>query len=144
MGAAFGVLFLAGAAVVASADAAITNITDAYVANKNDEAKLAAVESQVAGENAAILKGGPKAADAPGVTAGGQATNEHGQKIAPSGKPQVNEVNRNTREGAKNAANRGSGTIHDQNPKNGDRSHFHPARGDGSKVRDGSHYYYPE
>lgn len=89
-------------------------------------------------------KGGPKAADAPGVTAGGQATNEHGQKIAPSGKPQVNEVNRNTREGAKNAANRGSGTIHDQNPKSGDRSHFHPARGDGSKVRDGSHYYYPE
>jgi RHS repeat-associated protein len=89
-------------------------------------------------------KGGPKAADAPGVTAGGQATNGHGQKIAPSGKPQVNEVNRNTREGAKNAANRGSGTIHDQNPKDGDRSHFHPARGDGSKVRDGSHYYYPE
>jgi hypothetical protein len=62
-----------------------------------------------------------------GHPAGGQATNEHGQKLGPNGKPQVNNVNKNTREKAKNAANKGSGTIEDTNPKRGD-PHFHTKR----------------
>ena len=70
---------------------------------------------------------GPKAADAPGVTAGGHATDEHGQKLGPSGKPQVNNVDKNTREGANNAANRGSGTIEHTNPRQGS-PHFHTQR----------------
>jgi hypothetical protein len=86
---------------------------------------------------------GPKAADAPGVTAGDQATNEHGQKLALSGKPQVNNVNMNTREAAKNAANKGSGTIEDRNPARGQR-HFHTKRGTGVKKRDNVHYNYSE
>jgi RHS repeat-associated protein len=86
---------------------------------------------------------GPKAATAPGVTAGGQATNEHGQKLGPSGKPQANNVNSNTREGAKNAGNKGSGTVEHPNPKEGD-PHFHTARGDGTKVQDSTHYNYPK
>jgi len=48
---------------------------------------------------------GPKAADAPGVSAGGQATDELGSKLGPSGKPMVHEAGpSNTREGARNAA----------------------------------------
>jgi hypothetical protein len=86
---------------------------------------------------------GPKAADAPGVTAGGQATTEHGEKLGPSGKPQVNNVSNNTREGAKNAANKGSGTVEHRNPARGE-PHFHTKRGDGTKKQDKTHYNYPE
>lgn len=86
---------------------------------------------------------GPKAATAPGVTAGNQATNVHGQKLGPSGKPQVNNVESNTREGAKNAGNKGSGTVEHSNPKEGD-PHFHTTRGDGTKVQDSTHYNYPK
>jgi len=82
-------------------------------------------------------EGPVKAKDAPGVTAGGQATNKHGQKLAPSGRPQVNNVTKNTRERANNAANKGSGTIEDE-------GHFHTRRGTGKKKRDGTHYNYPE
>jgi RHS repeat-associated protein len=92
-------------------------------------------------------KGGPlgpvKAKDAPGVTAGGQATNKYGQKLAPSGRPQVNEVNKNTREKANNAANKGSGTVEHRTPTRG-QSHFHTKRGDGTKRQDGTHYNYPK
>ncbi len=87
--------------------------------------------------------GGPKANDAPGVTAGGQATNEHGQKLGPSGKPQVNNVNKNTREAANNAANKGSGTVEHPNPNRGE-PHFHTKRGTGKKKQDSTHYNYPE
>jgi hypothetical protein len=48
-----------------------------------------------------------KAADAPGVTAGGQATDKYGNKIGPSGKPQVNQVDHSTEKGAKEAAQQG-------------------------------------
>ena len=50
---------------------------------------------------------------------------------------------KNTREGANNAANKGSGTIEDPNPKRGD-PHFHTKRGDGTKKRDNTHYNYPD
>jgi RHS repeat-associated protein len=85
---------------------------------------------------------GPKAADAAGVSAGGQATNEHGQKLGPSKKPQVNNVSKNTREGANNAANKGSGTVEHRNPS-GDKPHFHTKRSDGTKKQDSTHYNYP-
>jgi hypothetical protein len=84
-----------------------------------------------------------KAADAPGVTAGGQATNEHGQKLGPSGKPQANNVSKNTRERANNAANKGSGTIEDPSSRRSG-PHFHTKRGTGAKKRDGTHYNYAE
>jgi RHS repeat-associated protein len=87
--------------------------------------------------------GPKKAEDAPGVTAGGQATNKHGQKLAPSGRPQINNVNKTTREGAKNAANKGSGVMEHPNPRRGG-PHFHTNRGDGSKKQDGTHYNYPK
>ena len=108
-----------------------------YFLSKNSNASNTNTQS-----GSATDKGPVKAKDAPGVTAGGQATNEHGQKLGPNGKPQVNNVNKNTREKAKNAANKGSGTIEDTNPKRGD-PHFHTKRGDGTKKRDNVHYNYP-
>jgi hypothetical protein len=50
---------------------------------------------------------GPKAADAPGVTAGGQRTDKYGNKVGPSGKNQVNEVAHSGKKGAKDAARQG-------------------------------------
>jgi hypothetical protein len=161
----------AGAAVVGAFWWADTRITDAYVANKNDEITWIGTEARLASENRKIQqqqqaqnqgqteeteqtpepepaaggsgrrKGPVKANDAPGITAGGQATNEHGQKIAPSGRPQINNVKKNTREAAKNAANRGSGTVEHRTPTRGKR-HFHTRRGTGKKKQDGTHYTY--
>jgi RHS repeat-associated protein len=95
-------------------------------------------------DSTAKPQGPVKAADAPGVTAGGQATDEHGRKLGPSGKPQVNNVPKNTREGAKNTGNKGGGTVEHPNPKDGSEPHFHTTRGDGTKVQDNTHYTYPK
>ena len=87
---------------------------------------------------------GPKAANAPGVSAGGQATDEHGNKLGPSGKPQVNETESNTREGARNRAlDEGSGATEHANPSKG-KPHFHPTDGDGDKKPTSTHHNYPD
>jgi RHS repeat-associated protein len=86
---------------------------------------------------------GPKAATAPGVTAGGQATDEHGNKIGPSGKPQVNETGSKTREGARNKAlGEGSGATEHAAPKTG-KPHWHPTGADGEKKPTSTHHNYP-
>lgn len=87
---------------------------------------------------------GPKAADAPGVTAGGQATDAYGNKLGPSGRPQVNETNSNTREAARNRAlGQGSGAVEHSNPKVG-KPHFHPTDAKGNKIPGSTHNNYPE
>jgi len=87
---------------------------------------------------------GPKANDAPGVTAGGQATDKQGNKLGPSGKPQINETNSNTREGAGNRAlNEGSGKVEHPNPKQGE-PHFHPTDNKGKKKPGSTHHNYPD
>ena len=142
--AAFTATMAAGAAVVMSADALITGTADAYVANQNDKATLSAVESQVAGENNAKLKNGPKAGDAPGVTAGGQATDAHGNKLGPSGETRVDRTRSNTREDARNRAlGGGSGAVEHSNPSKG-RPHWHPTDGKGNKRPSSTHHEYPE
>jgi RHS repeat-associated protein len=90
-------------------------------------------------------KAGPvKAADAAGVSAGGQATDEHGTKLGPSGKPQVNTTKSNTREAANNKAlDEGSRSVEHSNPKVG-RPHFHPADAQGKKKPSSTHHEYPE
>jgi hypothetical protein len=78
--------------------------------------------------------------DAPGVTAGGQATDPFGNKTAPSGSPQINKTRSNTREGARNKAlNQGSKAEEHRTPKRG-RRHFHPRRANGKKTRDNPHH----
>jgi RHS repeat-associated protein len=92
----------------------------------------------------AQMAGGPKAANAPGVTAGGQATDQYGNKLGPSGKPQVNETNSNTREGARNnALNEGSGAVEHANPAQG-QPHFHPTDSQGDKKPASTHHDYPD
>lgn len=87
---------------------------------------------------------GPKAADAPGVTSGGQATDAHGRKLGPSREPQVNETNSNTREGARNRAlGQGSGAVEHANPRVG-KPHFHPTDAQGNKKPGSTHHNYPE
>jgi len=88
--------------------------------------------------------GGPKAKDAPGVSAGGQATDEHGNKLGPSGDTQVNRTRSNTREGANNRArDQGSRTVEHRNPKQG-KPHFHPAGKNGKKKPSSTHHEYPD
>jgi RHS repeat-associated protein len=88
--------------------------------------------------------GGPKANDAPGVSAGGQATDKHGNKLGPSGEPQVNKTRSNTREGARNKAlNEGSGATEHRTPKQGD-PHFHPTDNKGKKKPSSTHHEYPD
>jgi RHS repeat-associated protein len=87
--------------------------------------------------------GGPKAGNAPGVTAGGQATDEHGNKQGPSGKPQVNETNSNTREAANNKAkSQGARTVEHRTPKRG-KPHFHSADKQGKKKPGSTHHNFP-
>jgi RHS repeat-associated protein len=94
--------------------------------------------------SAAQMAGGPKAADAPGVTAGGQATDKYGNNLGPSGEPQVNQTNSNTREGARNGAlNEGSGAVEHSNPAEG-QPHFHPADKKGDKKPSSTHHNYPD
>jgi len=87
---------------------------------------------------------GPKASDAPGITAGGQATDQHGRKLGPSGKPQINETNSNTREQAGNRAlDEGAGKVEHANPKRG-QPHFHPTDAQGNKKPGSTHHNYPD
>ena len=95
-------------------------------------------------ENA--IKGeGPKAKDAPGVTAGGQATDKYGNKLGPSGEKQVNTTTSNTREGARNKAlNQGSGAVEHSNPQHGENPHFHSTDNKGKKKPSSAHHEYPQ
>ena len=87
---------------------------------------------------------GPKADEAPGVTAGGQATDRHGNKLGPSGKIMINDTDNNTREGAKNKSlSEGTGAVEHRNPKRGG-PHFHPTGADGRKKQGSTHHNFPE
>jgi hypothetical protein len=87
---------------------------------------------------------GPKADTAVGVTAGGQATDRYGNKLGPSGEPQVNETDSNTREDARNRAlGEGSGAEEHANPTAG-KPHFHPTDAQGNKKPGSTHHNYPD
>jgi RHS repeat-associated protein len=110
-------------------------------------ANVMAAQNQQGGHGADTDKppSGPKAADAPGVTAGGQATDKHGNKLGPSGDEQINKTKSNTREDARNKAlNEGSGATEHSNPKDGQPPHFHPADAKGVKKPNSTHHQYPE
>ena len=92
----------------------------------------------------AQMAGGPKAANAPGVTAGGQATDKYGNKLGPSRETQVNTTRSNTREAARNRAlNEGSGAVEHSNPTEGN-PHFHPTDNKGKKKPSSTHHEYPD
>lgn len=122
-----------GALLGAGLGKAIVNLENAVLSKNSSEPAPAATPAA----------SGPKAANAPGVTAGGQATDRHGNKIGPSGKPQVNKTKSNTRKGAEDKAkSEGSGATEHSNPTKGD-PHFHPTDADGNKVPNSTHHEYP-
>ena len=131
-------------AVIGAADLLITDVTNTLVENYKGSEQLAATESVVEVQNIKILSlSGPKAADAPGVTAGGQATDAHGNKLGPSGETQIDRTRSNTRESARNRAlDEGSGAVEHSNPKVG-RGHWHPTDSEGNKKPSSAHHEYP-
>ena len=89
-------------------------------------------------------QGPVKAKDAAGVNSGGQATDEHGNKLGPSGRPMVHETKSKTREDARNKAlSEGSGAVEHSNPKAG-KPHFHPTDAEGNKKPTSTHHNYPD
>jgi RHS repeat-associated protein len=139
----------ASAVIIPVAAAALTiavihdnwdSITSVF--SKGDKPAPAAPSAPAAGDKA---NSGPQANTAPGVTAGGQATDVHGNKIGPSGKPQVNEVDHSGKKGAKDAArNEGKGKPEQHpSPKRGD-PHFHPTDESGDKQPTSTHHNYPQ
>ncbi len=76
-----------------------------------------------------------------GQTSGGQSIDKFGNKIGPSGKPQINTVQKSSRKAAKDAARnagKGSPVLHN-NPVKGN-SHFHPTDGKGKKIPNSTHF----
>jgi RHS repeat-associated protein len=79
---------------------------------------------------------------APGQTAAGHPTDSYGNKLGPSGKPQVNNVNHPSQKAAKDAARQegdGAPVKHPSPTKGG--PHYHPTRG-GEKIPNSSHHNY--
>jgi RHS repeat-associated protein len=91
------------------------------------------------------MAGGPKAADAPGVSSSGQATDEHGNKLGgDSQHPQQHDTQSNTREAARNKAlDQGSTGVNHSNPKKG-QPHFHSGDAEGNKKPNSTPHNYPE
>ncbi|MFL5493647.1 MAG: RHS repeat-associated core domain-containing protein [Gemmatimonadales bacterium] len=81
---------------------------------------------------------------ASGQTAAGKATDEYGNPLGPSGKPQVDNVDKSTRKQAKDAArDAGKGPpINHPSPARG-KPHYHPTDADGNKLPGSPHYTYP-
>ena len=134
-----------GAAIGGGVGLALT-ATGSYLlyrdfASGSRQAKESLAKQGMTGQQA---KGGPKAAEAPGVTAGGQATDKYGNKLGPSGKPQVNEVEHSTRKGAADAARaEGPGKpVEHASPQTG-KPHFHPADRESRKKPCSTHHNYP-
>jgi hypothetical protein len=80
-----------------------------------------------------------------GQTANGQPTDKYGNKLGPSGRPMVHNVDYPTRnrakDGAKNVSPGGTPVEH-SNPVKG-KPHFHPGDKDGNKKPGSAHHNYP-
>jgi RHS repeat-associated protein len=80
-----------------------------------------------------------------GSTAGGGKTDEFGNKLGPSGKPQVNKVEHPTRKKAKDAArNEGQGAPENHTNPNKGKQHYHATDREGNKKPNSTHHEYPE
>jgi RHS repeat-associated protein len=131
-----------GGEAVVTSPAALTGVGTLAPAAGVGVALHGAATVAVAGGH--LVAAAVKASDAPGTSSSGQATDEHGNKLGPSGKPMIHETNSNTREGANNKAlNEGSGTVEHTNPKVG-KPHFHPADAQGNKKPTSVHHNYPD
>ncbi len=78
-------------------------------------------------------------------TSSGQATDKHGNKLGPSGKPQINKVTHSTQKSAKDAARaEGKGKpVKHPSPQKG-KQHYHPTDKSGNKKPTSTHHEYPQ
>jgi RHS repeat-associated protein len=135
-GSAFGPIGTGGGVVLGLAIGAGIGYYGAKLANQVHQQSLA---KQGMGNS------GPKAENAPGVSAGGQATDEYGKKLGPSGKPAHHEVDHSTVKGAKDAA-RVQGKrapVKHASPARG-KPHFHPTDEEGNKIPCSAHHNCPK
>jgi RHS repeat-associated protein len=146
-----------GLAIVAGTDVAVVSGTGGIVTSPTVVGAVAGGVGVAAGVgivsgglvNAARVvttpihqKGGPSGENSPGVSSSGHPTDQHGNKLGPSGKPMVNTTRSTTREAARNRALReGSRTVEHRNPKRGE-GHFHPADFAGKKKPVSTHHEY--
>ena len=85
---------------------------------------------------------GPKAENAPGQTAAGQATDKYGNKLGPSSKPMRNKVRHSREKEAEEAAQQeGERAVKHASPKKGE-PHYHPADEQGKKIPGSTHHEY--
>ena len=78
-----------------------------------------------------------------GKTHSGQNTDQHGNKLGPSGKPQIDKVRHSTKKAAKDAARQeGKGApVNHASPKKGE-SHYHATDKSGQKDKGSTHHEY--
>jgi RHS repeat-associated protein len=91
------------------------------------------------------IQKGPSASASPGTAASGQATDENGRKLGPSGRVVIHQVETPGGRGvdakrAAKAAGHGEPVQHN-NPRKG-KPHYHPVDRNGKKIEDGTHYNY--
>jgi RHS repeat-associated protein len=81
---------------------------------------------------------------ATGQSSSGHPTDQHGNKLGPSGKPMIHQINHSSRKKARDAArNAGDGRpMQHPSPRRGE-PHFHATKKN-KKVKDGTHHNYPE
>ena len=151
----FGDLFTIGVAAIVDVGGAVTTIGSAgtlaapaisLMAQQTLVAAPTAIKNLVADfENndrvSATSKSSSSGSNSAGKSAGGQAIDKNGNKIGPSGKPQVNTVRLGTRKLAKDAARsagKGKPVLHN-NPKKGG-NHFHPTDLNRNKIPNSTHF----
>jgi hypothetical protein len=134
--------FGAGSQVLDESDAS-GNVTDEYIyfGGKRIAHQVVSTNTLTKDQTAT----GPKAAEATGQTAGGQATDKYGNKLGPSKKPQVNQTDHSTEKAAKDAARQQGKRTLDKHPRpqKGD-PHYHPTDKDGKKIPNSTHHNYPD
>jgi len=134
--------FGGGGEAIVTSPAALTGVGALVPAAGAAVAAHGATTAAIAGGH--LVAAAVKASDAPGTSSSGQATDQHGNKLGPSGKPMVHETSSNTREGARNKAlNEGSGAVEHPNPTVG-KPHFHPTDAQGNKKPTSVHHNYPD
>lgn len=82
---------------------------------------------------------------APGRTAGGRATDKHGNVLGPSARPAYHNVDHSTKKEAKDAARQeGKGApVKHASPAKG-KPHYHPTDEKGKQIRGSTHHNYPQ
>jgi len=80
-----------------------------------------------------------------GQTAGGKATDQYGNPLGPSNKPQIDRIKTSSKKEAKDIARAlgDQAPVNHPSPTEGE-PHFHPTGPDGEKIPNSPHVEYPQ